>query len=93
MGFITRRVAHDFLDTCGQIDEGALEIVTPEGHRHSFGNGGGDSAEMVIHDWSAATAIAARGDVGLGETYVACLWSTPSIEALGRVAISNLPTL
>ena len=93
MGFITRRVAHDFLDTCGQIDEGALEIVTPEGHRHSFGNGGGDSAEMVIHDWSAVTAIAARGDVGLGETYVAGLWSTPSIEALGRVAISNLATL
>ncbi|MCV2894778.1 SAM-dependent methyltransferase [Lentibacter sp. XHP0401] len=93
MGFLTRRVAHDFLDTCSQIDEGRLDIVTPEGHRHSFGNGGGAEAEMVIHDWSTVTAIAARGDVGLGETYVAGLWTTPSIEALGSVAIANLATL
>ncbi|WP_298679629.1 cyclopropane-fatty-acyl-phospholipid synthase family protein [uncultured Lentibacter sp.] len=93
MGLITRRVAHDFLETCAQIDEGRIEIVTPEGHRHHFGPGGGSEAEMVIHDWSAVTAIAARGDVGLGETYVAGLWTTPSIEALGRVAISNLATL
>ncbi|WP_298803305.1 cyclopropane-fatty-acyl-phospholipid synthase family protein [uncultured Lentibacter sp.] len=94
MGYITRRVAHDFLETCAQIEDGALEIVTPEGHRHSFGPGdAGEAAEMVIHDWSAITAIAARGDVGLGETYVAGLWTTPSIEALGRVAISNLAAL
>lgn len=92
MGFITRRIAHDFLDTCAKIDGGRINIITPEGHRHSFGSGG-TLAEMEIHDWAAVAAIAARGDVGLGETYVAGLWNTPSIEALGRVAISNLATL
>lgn len=92
MGYLTKRVKHDFLDTCAQLDEGRLDIVTPEGERHSFGQGGVE-AEMVLHDWSVITAIAARGDVGLGETYVARLWDTPSIDALGQVAIANLNTL
>ncbi|WP_439111815.1 class I SAM-dependent methyltransferase [Lentibacter sp.] len=92
MGFITRRIAHDFLDTCAQIDGGRFNITTPEGHTHSFGSGD-MLAEMEVHDWAAIAAIAARGDVGLGETYVAGLWDTPSIEALGRLAITNMATL
>ena len=42
---------------------------------------------MVLHDWSVVTALMARGDVGLGETYVAGLWDTPSIEALIEVGL------
>ena len=46
---------------------------------------GGDE----LHDWSVVTALIARGDIGLGESYVAGLWDTPSIEALSRSASST----
>ncbi len=86
---ITRRVKHDFLETCEGIRHGSLRLRTPEGEVHDFG-AGGPAAEMVIHDWAVVTALAARGDIGLGETYVAGLWDTPSIEMLIRVALLNM---
>lgn len=89
MNFITRRVEHDFLESCEGITHGALRLVTPEGHVHDFGTGD-PQAEMKLHDWSVVTALAARGDIGLGETYVAGLWDTPSVEALTQVALLNL---
>ncbi len=89
MQFITNRVKRDFLDTCAQITTGSLRIRTPEGEVHDFG-AGLPAAEMQIHDWSTVTACAARGDIGLGETYVAGLWDTPSISDLTEVALRNL---
>lgn len=89
MLFITKRVKHDFLDTCAQIQSGSLRLHTPEGEVYRFGQGN-PAAEMQIHDWSVVTAIASRGDIGLGETYVAGLWDTSSIEDLTAVALRNL---
>lgn len=92
MLFLTQRVKHDFLDTCAQFTRGTLTLKTPEGETHVFG-AGAPEAEMRLHDWSVVTAIAARGDIGFGETYVAGLWDTPSIEALTEVALLNLDQL
>ena len=89
MLFLTRRVKHDFLDTCQGIRTGSLRLRTPEGEVFDFGRGQ-PAAEMRINDWSVVTAIAARGDIGLGESYVAGLWDTPSIAALTEVALRNL---
>ncbi|MBZ0128306.1 MAG: cyclopropane-fatty-acyl-phospholipid synthase family protein [Rhodobacteraceae bacterium] len=89
MLFLSNRVKYDFLDTCGQIRSGSLRLRTPEGEVHDFGQGR-PAAEMQIYDWSVVTAIAARGDIGLGETYVAGLWETPSIADLAEVALNNL---
>jgi len=89
MLFLTKRVKHDFLDTCARITDGSLRIHTPEGEIHDFGQGA-PTAEMQIHDWSVVPAIAARGDIGLGETYVAGLWDTPSIQGLTELALGNL---
>ncbi|MCA0043186.1 SAM-dependent methyltransferase [Celeribacter litoreus] len=89
MNFLTKRVKHDFLDTCEQISHGSLRLYTPEGEIFDFGRGAPE-AEMRINDWSTVTAIAARGDIGLGETYVTGLWDTPSVEALTQVALLNL---
>jgi cyclopropane-fatty-acyl-phospholipid synthase len=44
---------------------------------------------MVIRDWSAVSAMAAHGQVGLGETYVQGLWDTPSVEGLMSIAMKN----
>jgi cyclopropane-fatty-acyl-phospholipid synthase len=89
MSFLTRRVKAEFLATCEQISRGSLRLWTPEGECHDFGRGE-PAAEMHIHDWSVVTSMLARGDVGLGEAYVAGLWDTSSIEQLTQVAILNL---
>ncbi|MBI6630982.1 SAM-dependent methyltransferase [Pontibaca salina] len=89
MQFLTKRVKHDFLDTCAQIQCGSLRLRTPQNEVYDFGQGS-PAAEMLIHDWSVITAIAARGDIGLGETYVAGLWETASIADLTEVALRNL---
>jgi cyclopropane-fatty-acyl-phospholipid synthase len=89
MLFLTKRVKHDFLETCTQIHSGSLQLRTPEGEVFNFGQGS-PVVEMQIHDWSVVTAIASRGDIGLGETYVAGLWDTSSIEDLTAVALKNL---
>lgn len=89
MLFLTNRVKRDFLETCAQIRVGSLRLHTPEGEIVDFGTGA-PAAEMQIYDWSVVTAIAARGDIGLGETYVAGLWDTGSIRDLTEMALRNL---
>jgi cyclopropane-fatty-acyl-phospholipid synthase len=92
MLFMTNMVKRDFLKTCEGITIGSLRLRTPEGEVYDFGNGL-PSCEMQIHDWSVVTAIAARGDIGLGESYVAGLWDTPSIADLAEVALRNFDQL
>ena len=89
MLFLTKRVKHDFLESCSRITIGSLRLRTPEGEVLDFGQGS-PAAEMKINDWSVVTAVAARGDIGLGETYVAGLWDTPSIAGLSEVALMNM---
>ncbi len=91
MPILTDAVKREFLEACGQISFGQLTLRTPDGTRHHFGTTG-DTADMDIKDWSVVSALAARGDVGLGETYVAGLWQTSSIERLVSVALRNLDT-
>jgi cyclopropane-fatty-acyl-phospholipid synthase len=78
----------EFLTTCERLREGQLILRTPEGERYNFGTSGPE-AEMVIRDWSAVSAMAAHGQVGLGETYVQGLWDTPSVEGLMALAMRN----
>lgn len=89
MLFLTNRVKQDFLQTCAQMNSGSLQLRTPEGEIYNFGQGS-PVADMQINDWSVVTSIASRGDIGLGETYVAGLWDTSSIENITAVALKNL---
>lgn len=88
MLFLTKHIKRDFLETCERITVGSLRLTTPEGEVHDFGSGA-PTAEMQIHDWSVVTSMAAKGDIGLGETYVAGLWDTASIADLTAVALRN----
>lgn len=92
MALFTKQVKRDFLETCANIQRGSLRLITPEGEVHDFG-AGAPHAELVLHDWSVVTATMARGDIGLGETYVAGLWDSPSIEDLTVVALRNFDQL
>jgi cyclopropane-fatty-acyl-phospholipid synthase len=88
MLFISKRVKHDFLQSCEKISSGSLRLQTPEGEIYDFGEGS-PSADMQIFDWSVVTAVASRADIGLGETYVEGLWSTSSIEDLTYLILKN----
>jgi cyclopropane-fatty-acyl-phospholipid synthase len=92
MLLLNKRVEQEFLETCAAVTKGSLRVITPEGVAHDFG-AGDPAAELEIHDWATVTACALRGDVGFGESYVAGLWDTPSIELLGQVALLNLQAL
>ncbi len=89
---LTSQVKRAFLDSCGQIRHGTLHLLTPEGERHVFGHGT-PVVEMHIRDWPTITACAARGDIGLGETYVAGLWDTSSVADLCEIAFRNMDQL
>ena len=89
MQLLTARVRREFLDSCARIDTGTLTLITPEGTRHRFG-AGAPEAEIRLHDWAAVAATAARGDIGLGEAYVAGLWDTPSVEAVIDLSLRNM---
>jgi cyclopropane-fatty-acyl-phospholipid synthase len=77
-----------FLSTCEGLNDGQLTLRTPDGERYNFGTAGPE-AEMIIRDWSAVSALAAHGQVGLGEAYVQGLWDTPSVEGLMAMAMRN----
>lgn len=89
---ITRRLQRQFLAACEAVTDGRLRLITPEGTRHDFGTSG-VAAELHLRDWSVASAIAARGDIGFGEAHVAGLWDSPSIERLAQVALVNFDAL
>lgn len=89
MPFLTNRIRHEFLDTCEKIRHGSLSLRLPDGEIRHFGRGQ-PHAEMEIRDWQAVVMMASRGDVGLGEAYIAGFWDTPSIEVLLSVALQNL---
>ena len=89
MLLLNNRIRREFLDACAAITKGSLSLTTPEGEKFHFG-AGTPEAEMQIFDWSVVTATAASGDIGLGETYVAGLWETDSIDRLTQVALLNL---
>lgn len=91
MTALTDAVKKEFLDCCAQLTFGRLHLKTPDGMSYDFGTDG-PQADMDIRDWSVISSMAARGDVGLGETYVAGLWETSSIETLISVALHNLDT-
>lgn len=92
MGLASRMMQRRFLHALERIRHGRLRLITPDGLAHSFGQDG-DEVTLHIHDWAILPRLAARGDVGLGESWIDGQWSTPSLEALLTLAIRNLDHL
>lgn len=89
---LTQAVRTQFLDNCARLTWGQLTVETPEGETHHFGRSGLHGT-LKIRDWSAVTMTAARGDIGLGEAYVAGLWDTDRLEDMLIVALRNAEAL
>lgn len=89
---ITGLMKRRFLATLEQATEGRLTLTTPEGTVHHFG-ADGPEADVQITDWAVLPAMLARGEVGFGETFVAGMWHTSSLERLVAYTLANLDAL
>jgi len=74
-----------------RIDTGTLEFVAPNGEvTICTGANPGPSARFAIKDWDVLRRILARGDIGLGEEFIAGSWTTDSVENLVSLFLLNL---
>jgi len=87
-------IAKHTLKTLEHIKCGSLQFTTPEGKVYDFkGSEPGPAATIVISDWQVAGNAMLRGDIALGEDYIAGLWDTDSVEALFSLFLLNMETV
>jgi cyclopropane-fatty-acyl-phospholipid synthase len=73
------------------LEYGALEFVAPNGEvTIARGPRPGPSARFAIGEWDVLRRILARGDIGLGEEYIAGGWNSDSVERLVSLFLLNL---
>jgi cyclopropane-fatty-acyl-phospholipid synthase len=73
------------------LEIGALTFTAPNGEvTVARGAMPGPQASFRIHDWDVLRRIMARGDIGLGEEYIAGSWDTDSVETLISLFLLNL---
>ena len=80
--------------TLADMSCGTLEFVGPDGNvTTQNGRLPGPSVRFQVHDWSVLQRAAARGDIGLGEDYIAGGWDTDDVEALITYFLLNFDRL
>jgi cyclopropane-fatty-acyl-phospholipid synthase len=73
------------------LEYGSLKFTAPNGEvTLAQGAQAGPAASFHIHDWDVLRRIMARGDIGLGEEYIAGSWETDSVERLISLFLLNL---
>lgn len=78
-------------EAIARIEFGQMTFVEPDGTEHTVtGPKPGPTARFAIKDWDVLQRLVARGDVGLGEDYIAGSWQTDSIENLIALFLLNL---
>ena len=77
--------------TLSELEYGSLEFVAPNGEvTLAKGANPGPTARFEIQDWDVLRRILARGDIGLGEEYIAGSWNTDNVERLVSLFLLNL---
>ena len=73
------------------LEYGELEFIAPNGEVSvARGREPGPRALFKIREWDVLRRIMARGDIGLGEEYIAGSWDTDSVERLVSLFLLNL---
>jgi cyclopropane-fatty-acyl-phospholipid synthase len=81
-------------EALSRLEAGMLEFEAPNGEiTIAGGRKPGPRARFKIHDWDVLRRILARGDIGLGEEFIAGSWETDSVEALVSLFLLNLDHL
>ncbi len=75
----------------GSLECGTLEFVSPNGEiTICRGQKPGPRAQFRIHSWDVLRRIMARGDIGLGEEYIAGSWDSDNVSDLLSLSLRNL---
>jgi len=78
-------------DALARLEAGRLEFIAPNGEvTFAGGKTPGPNARFHIHDWDVIRRVMARGDIGLGEEYIAGSWETDNVENLISLFLLNL---
>src|ERR1700722_2033318 len=95
MSFVPKKLIQDgWLTALGRVEHGSIEFIGPDGNSWSFaGPKPGPAAQFHIRDWSVIERLVARGDIGLGEDFIAGAWDSNDIEALISFFLLNIDHL
>lgn len=78
-------------DAMARLEFGTLDFVTPEGDVTTItGPRPGPRARFALKDWEVLRRLVARGDIALGEDFIAGSWETDDLEALIVLFLLNL---
>jgi len=73
------------------LEYGELEFIAPNGEiTVAKGVHPGPRAQFKIQDWDVLRRVMARGDIWLGEEYIAGSWDSDSVERLVSLFLVNL---
>jgi len=73
-----------------RMEEGKLEIVTPEGQTRIFeGQQKGETARIELRDWRVVSNMMRKGDIGFAEDYRAGLWDSDDLIAITTLGLRN----
>jgi len=87
-------IEKNWREAIGGLEYGTLEFVAPNGEVTIIsGSQPGPEARFHIQDWDVVRRIMARGDIGLGEEYIAGSWQTDNVEKLISLFLLNLDHL
>ena len=87
-------IQHRWDEALSRLQYGRLEFVAPNGEtRIIHGREAGPSARFVLNDWAGLRHVVERGDIALGEDYIAGDWQTDDIEALIQLFLLNMEAL
>lgn len=76
------------------LEFGTLDFIAPSGDRIvAKGRIKGPTALFKLQNWDVLRHVMARGDVGLGEEYIAGNWETDDIESLISLFLLNMDRL
>ena len=95
MNFIpTSLIIRRWYDALARLKQGTLHFVTPEGERLTFAaSEPGPEATFAISEWDVIRRMVARGDIAMGEDFIAQKWTTDNIELLFSLFLLNLKEL
>ena len=71
------------LKVLDNIEYGVMHLVTPEGKTITArGRQSGPEVTWTLHEWEVVRRLLERGDIALGEDYIAGRWEVDSVENL-----------
>jgi len=88
---IAAHIERRWHNALSRIEFGTLDFIAPNGEVTTVrGPKPGPHAQFSLNEWDVLRRVAARGDIGLGEDYIAGAWTTDSIENLFSLFLLNI---